>query len=202
MCTHLITASCYFVGLFIRFSGNTDEWSSLFRGLYALGQIIAPAIYVVYNVTQSVYIGFWIQRHMKKTTVLAGRRDQSFQSENWMPRLRRLYWMQILLFIADITAIATAVIANVIANDPWWVLNDVAVSVIYVECLAVGYIFIELRGICLTLNVSNERQALKHVKMKGLGRGVRVAELDTVKIFHAFGKPGQTTASIFYTYLR
>ena len=182
MCAHLITASCLYVGLFIRVSGNTNEFSGLFRPIFTLSQIIGPSIYVIYTAIQSAYISYWISQHMLALTSRAENRGQNLQSGDWMPRFRRLYWIQMLLLAADITAIASAVLANIIARDPWWALDDVAVSVVYVECLAIGYIFIELRGICLTLNVNNEIEVQKRGKLKLLGRGVKVIELDTVRI--------------------
>lgn len=182
MCAHLVTASCYYFGLFVRIVGVTTPFSSFFFGMFTLGAIIGPTIYVVYNVTQSIYISYWIYKHMQTLTHRADSRGQNFQRADWMPRLRRLYWIQILLCFADLTAITTTTLGNLLALDAWWVLTDVAVSIIFVECLAIGYIFIELRGISLSLSISNERQVQAHVKLDKLGRGVRNAVLETVKL--------------------
>ena len=179
MCTHFITASGFYMGHFLRISGNTDTWSPVFEVLFTFGDIIGPAVYVIYTATQTVFISFLINKHMHNLTDRADNRGQNFQLDDWMPRLRRLYWTQILLFAVDLISVTATVIANIPSLVAF---AELAACGIFFECLAIGYIFIESRGICLTLNASNERQAQAHVKLKVLGRGLRVVELDTVKI--------------------
>ena len=194
MCSHFVATSFYYYEIILRIAGNTSEFSADVDTVAMLGQIIGPSIYVIYSAIQSAAICHWINIHMKRMTALADNRGQNFQSDDWMPRFRRLYWIQIVLFFSDVTAITAGVLANVINQDPWWALDDISVSGIFVECLAVGFIFIELRGICLTLNASNEQQNQKHVKMKRLGRGIRVAEVATVKLVCSSGTPATPNA--------
>ena len=179
MCTHFITASGFYMGHFLRISGNTDTWSPVFEVLFTFGVIIGPAVYVIYTATQSVFISFLINKHMHHLTDRADNHGQNFQVDDWMPRLRRLYWTQVLLFAIDLMSVTATAIANIPTLNAF---AELAASGIFFECLAIGYIFIESRGICLTLNASNERQAQAHVKLKVLGRGLRLVELDTVKI--------------------
>ena len=187
MSTHIITGSCFYAGVLIRVAGNTDDFSPIFQIMFTLSQMVGPSIYVIYTVTQSAYISTWISKHMQTLTDRADKRGQNFQSGDWMPRLRGLYRAQVLLFSADLIAVTALILATILSLD---VLVEVSGSVIFVQCLAIGYIFIELRGICLTLNVNNEIEVQKNVRMKPLGRGVKVAEVSTVKIMRSDGTPG------------
>ena len=179
MCTHFVTSVGFYAGHLVRVGGYKGDLTPVFQSSFDVGIIIGPTIYVIYTASQTVFISFLINKHMQNLTDHADNRGQNFQRSDWKPRLRRLYWTQILLFAIDLISVTATVLSGI---PQFLAFAELAACGIFFECLAIGYIFIESRGICLTLNASNERQAQAHVKLKVLGRGLRVVELDTVKI--------------------
>ena len=150
---HFICSFFYYVGLFALLFGFDIPMKSLFR----LGAFLGPLIYAIYNISQSVFVCFLLYRHMGQKAAIAAARGNDEIESGWYSRLKRLIIVHLAMLLMDTIGISTAAVSVLYAS--LFPLSQFAVFSIHAECLAVGYIFAELRNIKLKKQASGEIQA-------------------------------------------